>query len=85
MKIFRMLGAILSIIVAFSLLSSVAFATQTGETTEPTAPTETHGEFIETVGDVSVTNGSHSIDGKMPVFGSSKYLQTAAAAFLATP
>lgn len=82
MKKYRMLAAILCLICTVCLLSPAVFATQTDESTQPSEPAETQGNYIESTGDISVTNGSHSIDGKMPVFGSSKYVQTATAAFL---
>lgn len=79
MKKCGMLCAILCIIYTLCLFSPAAFATQTGETS---GPTQTQGAYIEANDDVSVTNGSHGLDGKMPVFGSSKYVQTSSAAFL---
>ncbi len=74
---------IFSVIVCFAMLLHVisvhGFATQTNDATEPF---ETQGEFVNNSGDVSVSNGCNTIDGMMPLMGSGKYLETAAAAFL---
>lgn len=81
MKKFRVLCAVLCLICTICS-SSMVYATQAGESSQATVQQETQGSFVETTDDISITNGSHSFEGKVPVFGSSKYLQTASAAFL---
>lgn len=81
MKKFRMLCAILCFIYVFGSLTPVC-ATQTANATETTAPQGNQEPITEAVNDISVTNGSHTFAGQVPLFGSSKYLQTASAAFL---
>lgn len=82
MKKNRLLCVIFAI---FFLLASIHPVTR-ANSIETSAPNETttmeSGYVSDTNEDASVLYGSHTIEGKMPVFGSSKYLQTSTAAFL---
>lgn len=82
MKNFRFLSLILALVLTLSFFPTPVRAetesTDTTGRTEPTAPPV----YPETTGDGSVSNGCHSIDAKIPLWGSDRLLDTAGAAML---
>ena len=82
MKKYRLLCVIFILILVFSALFPVATASTADITVSNEVITTEPGFVADSLEEASIIYGSHTIEGKMPVFGSSKYLQTSAAAFL---
>lgn len=81
MKKTEVFSVILCITLIFQFLSVSVTATEPSTSEAATTP-ETVPNYVETAAGVSVSNGCHTIDGMMPLFGNGKYLETSAAAFL---
>ena len=86
MKKSRIICLLLCLLLLAQPQAALATAVGTTETTGPYIPNTDgeviHGDYQDSEGDASITNGCHSIEAQMPLWGNNKMLEAAGAAML---